>query len=434
MDGSASHDSDGAISAYRWRFSAGAKDGNESKISRRFTLPGIYFASLTVLDDSGTENAQAHDRLRILVNHAPQADAGAAIRSCDARVHFDGRGSSDADGNPLAYQWDFGDGSPKVHGAMAEHTYQQGGNYTATLNVDDGTGLANSRNSAATAVFINRPPLADIGQDRTVCAMDAVIFDAGASSDPKGGALNYRWDFGDGNQGTGLKPVKLYRKGGVYPVTLTVEDDTGLEACNSHRDRMLLRVAESPAAEAGPDQTVCVHAAVRFDGRGSRDQDGLVNTFSWNFGDGGTGTGSGPIHMYGERGTYAVTMNITGDRIARCDNFDSDTLKVSVQAPPAADFHGPKKAPVGVEVVFDASPADGNEQKITGWQWDFGDGGQGEGKRVAHKYQNAGRYQTALTVTTDGLDGCNVTVCWFGRKPPFRRRIVSARGYLPRVR
>ena len=51
-------------------------------------------------------------------------------------VTFDASGSTDPDGTPGAYEWDFGDGS-KGAGLTATHTYEKAGDYTATLTVRD---------------------------------------------------------------------------------------------------------------------------------------------------------------------------------------------------------------------------------------------------------------------------------------------------------
>ena len=55
-------------------------------------------------------------------------------------VSFSSAGSSDADGDPLGFQWDFGDGSPMSTAANPGHTYTTAGAYTATLTVSDGRG------------------------------------------------------------------------------------------------------------------------------------------------------------------------------------------------------------------------------------------------------------------------------------------------------
>lgn len=59
-------------------------------------------------------------------------------------VSFDGSGSADQDGNIVAYDWNYGDGSTDSSGAASSHIYNTPGNYTATLTVTDNSGLKNS--------------------------------------------------------------------------------------------------------------------------------------------------------------------------------------------------------------------------------------------------------------------------------------------------
>jgi len=54
-------------------------------------------------------------------------------------VAFDGTGSSDPDGDPLTYDWSFGDGVAGGVAALA-HAYTQAGSFTVRLTVDDGRG------------------------------------------------------------------------------------------------------------------------------------------------------------------------------------------------------------------------------------------------------------------------------------------------------
>lgn len=52
-------------------------------------------------------------------------------------VHFDGSGSVDPDGDPLTYEWNFGDGIGSSTEAAPSHVYTVPGSYIATLVVSD---------------------------------------------------------------------------------------------------------------------------------------------------------------------------------------------------------------------------------------------------------------------------------------------------------
>ena len=407
FDGSRSFDPDGKIIFYKWSFSDGKESNNSVRVCREFSKPGIYSATLTVIDNSQVDNSSAQDKVYIRVNHQPEADAGEDIYTNKRTVLLDGSGSTDADGDPLSYIWDFGDQTPMGRGKKVYHTYRRGGNYPVILTVDDGTGVANARSTSSIKVKINEAPIADAGGDRAVCAGKVVIFDGSGSRDPEGGVLKYYWDFGDGTSAWGVNPTKIYEKGGVYLVTLTVRDDSGLEGGDTGIDQVVVRVAESPVADAGEDQTVCVGVPVQFDGTGSRDIDGVVNEFQWDFGDSGIGGGPTPIHVYTKAGTYRVILTVTGDSVGTCENTDTDEMVVTVREGPVAEIKCPATVAKGESVVFDALGSTGSGARIIEWDWDFGDGVQGKGERCEHRYRESGCYLVTLRVKTDSEADCN---------------------------
>ncbi|MFH1943478.1 MAG: PKD domain-containing protein [bacterium] len=406
FDGKGSYDIDGEITFYEWRFSDGLETAESVMTKRAFPESGVYSATLTIADKSSAINARSQDNVSVYINHEPIARPGSDIRTCDATVQFSGSTSADADGDPLTYIWDFGDGTAPATGVTVLHTYAQSGSYPVVLTIDDGTGLANSKNSASITILINAPPVAHAGESRTICAGDVVLFDGGGSIDPEGGLLKYYWDFGDGTVAEGLNPTKIYKDDGVYQVTLTVKDDSDLP-CNSDVDQIVVYVAESPVADVGPDQTVCANTVVQFDGSKSRDFDGVVNNFSWDFGDGLTGGGATPTHVYTKPGVYRVLLTITGDQIGQCDNSDSDELICTVVDAPVAKFSYDRLVPVNTDVVFDASESSSEVGEIVGYEWDFGDGNTGTGERATHIFNTPGKYFVKLTVRTDSETECN---------------------------
>jgi PKD repeat protein len=63
----------------------------------------------------------------------------------------------------------------------------------------------------------------------------------------------------------------------------------------------------------GPYTDGVIGEPVIFDGTGSYDPDGIIVDYNWDFGDGSTGTGLTPMHIYAVDGTYTVTLTVTDD-------------------------------------------------------------------------------------------------------------------------
>ena len=64
-------------------------------------------------------------------------------------VNFDASGSTDADGNIVSYEWDFGDGGDGT-GVTVEHVYATAGHYEITLTVTDDQGKTASASQEIT--------------------------------------------------------------------------------------------------------------------------------------------------------------------------------------------------------------------------------------------------------------------------------------------
>jgi len=126
-------------------------------------------------------------------NKAPVAVAAADALAGAAplTVHFTGSGSSDPDGDDLAYSWTFGDGGTSTS-ANPSHTYASG-TYTARLTVDDQRGAANSTAAAPVLHIVsgNSPPVPTIDAPADGFHYNAgqTIAYSGEATDPEQGAL-----------------------------------------------------------------------------------------------------------------------------------------------------------------------------------------------------------------------------------------------------
>ncbi|MBT8064024.1 MAG: DNRLRE domain-containing protein, partial [Gammaproteobacteria bacterium] len=97
----------------------------------------------------------------------------------------------------------------------------------------------------------------------------------------------------------------------------------------------------------------------------STDSDGLVSTWSWDFGDGAVSSAQNPAHSYAATGDYTVTLTVTDDQGAD----DSHSELVTVTAPPAfVDQYADADLPAAGSVsgnFSDTHGDDGAVQSIT---------------------------------------------------------------------
>ena len=162
-----------------------------------------------------------------------------------------------------------------------------------------------------------------------------------------------------------------------------------------------------PTADAGGPYQGYVNELIQFDGSGSSDPNNDELTYSWDFGDGSTGTGISPTHVYTSTGTYTITLTVEDSSGAT----GSDTTTVSIlnesttKLPPLADTGGPYSGLTSKAILFDASNSYDSDGTIVNYTWSFGDGYNGYGIQVSHKYNEPGIYNVTLTV----MDNDNLT-------------------------
>jgi peptide/nickel transport system substrate-binding protein len=174
-----------------------------------------------------------------------------------------------------------------------------------------------------------------------------------------------------------------------------------------------------PVVQTGVDNSFAlVDEEVTFNARGSRDPDGEIVAYNWNFGDGSTGEGIEASHSYSVPGEYVITCEIEDDAGDTVTNdaqplfvkIEREAFELTLEAPPIALIA--VSSPIvdkGEEVTFDGSSSygfydrrgevQGSSAEIESWSWNMGDGTTADGKEVLHTYSEPGNYFIQLTVT-----------------------------------
>ncbi|MCP4344360.1 MAG: PKD domain-containing protein [Desulfobacterales bacterium] len=408
FDGTGSKDPDGNIISYEWDFGDGGK-GSGGRPVHIYRSPGIYEATLTVTDNSGTATNKASAVTRIEINGPPLVDIGGQKQlSCpEEPTLLDASASADPNGDKINYGWDFGDGE-KATGVAVEHIYKTTGRFIASVTASDGRNMKCSQNTASKIVIINDLPIADAGPNQLVNPHDSVSFKGTGSVDPDGKITEYAWKMGDGAVNEGMKVKHTYTAPGKYTVRLTVKDDSAT-VCDKNTDEMTVTVNAPPIADAGPDKVNLCSGTVQFDGSASKDPDGIITFYEWDFGDGSpSGMGPKPKHTYAKPGTYNIILRVIDDSNLRT-SISNDAMKVIINYPPVAKIKAPKIVCPDEAVKMSAKDSYDSDGSIIQYEWNFGDGTPNiQGRNITHTYSKPGKYDVVLTVIDNSDSSCDI--------------------------
>jgi PKD repeat protein len=159
------------------------------------------------------------------------------------------------------------------------------------------------------------------------------------------------------------------------------------------------------------------HQTVLFDASTSTaPANNPIVSYSWNFGDGSTGSGRTATHSFSIPGTYAVTLTVM-DQYNRTAST-TQTLDVAGGTAPTASFLSSPAAPlIGDTVNFNASASLAVPGRtIRSYAWDFGDGTlkTTTGPTTTHDFVTAGVFTVTLVVTDDagrqGVATASITI------------------------
>lgn len=238
-------------------------------------------------------------------------------------------------------------------------------------------------------------PISDFTANKTSGCSPLVVSFQNLSAN----AVTYEWSTGISTT-TLSNPTVLYTNAGTYAVSLVAIDSQG------GRDTLVksqyITVFPNPVADFTVSATqICVHAPVSFTDL-SQSGSGAIAQWTWDFGDGKSGTGSSPQHAYTSSGLYPVSLQVTNS-----DGCSQSILKqnfISVTAP-ETDFTSSNRVSCGAPLTVNFSPL-----QATGLthDWDFGDGSGSSASSPSHTYLSTGSFDV-IHVTSDPL-GCKDTL------------------------
>ena len=151
--------------------------------------------------------------------------------------------------------------------------------------------------------------------------------------------------------------------------------------------------------------TFADQAIIFFDGSASTSNpNNPIVSYTWDFGDGQTGSGRTTTHTYALSGTYRVRLTIT-DGFGRSAQATHVIIVGEGDGPEAVFIVSPVDPVPSQPVSFNASESTAAPgHRIVNYSWDFGDGvlfDGGSSPRAGHVYPFEGTYTVILVVTDE---------------------------------
>ncbi len=150
--------------------------------------------------------------------------------------------------------------------------------------------------------------------------------------DPDGDDIRYRFDWGDGNMSnwtafvpsnTSVLSFHSWASISTFAVHVLAQDENGLNSSWSLPLNVTVSAidfeGEPPVADIAVSSNLSANQTIVFDGSGSFDEDGVIISYLWDFGDGKTGNGSSPSHIYENPGEYHVILTVTDNKGNTCN-------------------------------------------------------------------------------------------------------------------
>lgn len=195
----------------------------------------LFFGSSMVL--AAAQSVDGWDFNGLDINIKPIAAFSAEMTSGTAplTVSFTDKST----GSPVAWTWNFGDGSENSYEQNPTHTYTTIGNYNVTATVTGKWGVSDT---------VTKLNYITVVTSKAPTAMKApnAAFSASVTSGKKPlkvsfvdksteSSISRIWNFGDGATSSSRSPTHTYSKAGKFKVTLTVRKTNGSNISETSR-------------------------------------------------------------------------------------------------------------------------------------------------------------------------------------------------------
>lgn len=292
----------GKTHTYFWDFGNG-QTSTQQNPAHTYQNNGNYNVSLRVSDNQGCTKTLLRNNYIIIGKTAANFDATPKLGCAPLKVNF----GNNSTGAPLdaKYVWYFGNGDSSV-GYSPAYTYYKPGKYTVKLKITSPGGCNDIIEKTDFIDVLPAPAFDFTYSDSVICESPMAI--QFATNNPAIRAIE--WDFGDSGKSTQPNPAWLYKKSGIFTVSLTATFANGCVVTKTKKD--LINVNPLKAFFSVSDTSGCVPLSVTFTNKSTATFG--INKYEWDFGDGLTSNLANPTHTYTVQGRFYPQLTITDSK------------------------------------------------------------------------------------------------------------------------
>ena len=373
------------------------------------------------------------------------------------RISATGWSASDCN----TYQWDFGDGASS-NAAAPTHPYATAGTFPVSVKITGG-GSTSTLTQSVTVGTVTPPgggPSPGTGTCPALTSQSGYVGFIGNSSGctssfgncspaesiqftlyPQGynfacATTNFQWTFSDGVSGSGQSFSRTFPSPGPYTASCTVSNNGGTQVYSASlqvgttqprtcgtmtQSNVKLTYSGPNCSDAGGDckPADTVQFSAVSNGSPGYDFTCATHSYSWTFGDGLTGSGPTPTHVYSSTGKWPAKVTITqgtqsitlshdvsvngsgSGGSGSCPTMYPDSnVYVRFSGLTSQCYAADTACKVGEAIAFRAASFlyDFGCGSHT-YTWDFGDGGHSTDQNPSHPYATDGTYKVTLHLT-----------------------------------
>jgi len=362
-----------------------------------FNVPGNYLISLSTTDATGYTLGYMTRQITVV---SPGNDfymsrdsicPGETVQFSDL-AFFEQQQNE----NNVVFTIDYGDGTSDVSAtpqAYFSHAYPSLGQFIVTFSVSSNCGDTSFQKVINVLNNLPSQPVIDLALEFTqgVCPGTEVSFYTDWSQP------NYLFNYGDGT--TGTDGQHIYINPGTYYPSVTAENACGnvgtaygIPVVVGQENFYSGNTYIGPYFNGDNPESYCPGTEIDF-------STAKAQSYSWNFGDGGTSQLRYPKHEYNAPGIYNISVTLTDGcgndttlytQVAIVNNLPVDP-NISIDELPAQ---------ICVGDDFEYRISNGNQYTGVGSVvWNFGDGNTANGSQGYHSYSSPGVYTVLCTVT-----------------------------------